>query len=176
MASNFTSACLQCMMQFAVWAAIASFWMAITVILTVLVHPFVGIAFSFIFFFFIPFLNTAMVTGCERLCGRLSLPLHNNSSTQPASVAADAPGPQQPTSEEPTRARYASLLVRRKIQGDDPPITCVICLDDLVVGEEAAGAPNKDCIHEFHPPCISEALMTKTTCPSCAREFFVLDP
>lgn len=64
-----------------------------------------------------------------------------------------------------------SCLVIRKIDVEDPVVTCEICLDDLVTGEEVAGSPNKDCIHEFHLDCIHRALKRRTTCPCCRREY-----
>ena len=175
MVSDYFTPCFQTALFFVVFLILGISWLAMTVILSALIHPFAGIAFAFLFLSFIPFATIAIVNWCERLCERMSLA--NHSQTQ-RTVEEPARGLQQAPSEEalPTRTPcQSSLLVRRTIQNDDPPVTCVICLDDVQVGEEAAGSPNRDCIHEFHPDCISEALMTKTTCPSCAREFFVPD-
>ncbi len=80
-----------------------------------------------------------------------------------------------PRIKDPASPRDLSLLVLRRIQNDDPPVTCAICLDDIKVGEVLAGSPNEACIHEFHLNCISQALMRKSTCPYCARDFFLSD-
>ena len=64
-----------------------------------------------------------------------------------------------------------SLLVLRKVEEGEPIVTCEICLDDLLVGQEVAGSQNKDCIHEFHRDCIKQALNRQTTCPCCRREY-----
>ena len=176
MVSDYFSPCCQCILYHFVLMILVIFWIVITFIIFAFINPFAGLAFIFAFAFFIPFAPImAIVNRCERFCERMSLPLH--SQTQ-RTVEEPARGQQQAPRDEalPTRTPcQSSLLVRRTIQNDDPPVTCLICLDDVQVGEDAAGSPNKDCIHKFHPHCISEALARKTTCPACAREFFVPD-
>ena len=94
------------------------------------------------------------------------------------------PTDQQPTNQQPTNSEAhiqasesttqtidTSLLLLRKVQKDDPIVTCEICLDNVVIGEELAGSPNKNCIHEFHTGCIQQALHLQSTCPCCQREF-----
>ena len=163
MPSDYTLSCFHSMLPFVIMI-IGISWMAIIIILAIFIHPFAGIFFSFLSLFCIPPAHLLFANGCGRFCERTSLPLHSQTQQAPSAVALQL-----------RRMHHSSLLVRRTIQNDDLPVTCVICLDDVQVDEEAAGSPNKDCIHEFHPDCISEALMTKTTCPSCAREFLVPD-
>lgn len=88
-----------------------------------------------------------------------------------------------PQSEEPTQASTGvvvkavvdvSSLVVRTIQADEPTqLTCEICLEDVLEGQELAGSPNPDCIHEFHVHCIYQALQRQTTCPCCRREYLL---
>jgi hypothetical protein len=66
-----------------------------------------------------------------------------------------------------------SSIVLRIVQANDPVVTCEICLDDLVAGEEVAGSANSECIHEFHVNCIRQALNRRTTCPCCRREYLL---
>ncbi|KAK1275100.1 hypothetical protein QJS04_geneDACA010113 [Acorus gramineus] len=43
---------------------------------------------------------------------------------------------------------------------------CVICLEDLRIGDRCRILPN--CRHEFHDPCIVRWLKTRAvTCPIC---------
>lgn len=71
------------------------------------------------------------------------------------------------------RAVDVSSLVLRIVQANDPVVTCEICLDELVAGEEVAGSANSECIHEFHANCIQQALKRRTTCPCCRREYLL---
>ena len=85
---------------------------------------------------------------------------------QPSDIEA-----QVAPSESPVQTVDTSLLILRKVQKDDPIVTCEICLDDVIIGEELAGSTNKDCIHEFHTDCILQALHRQSTCPCCRREY-----
>ncbi len=163
-------------------AGISIFWMVIVVIL-VLIHPLLGLGSLVFFFCMLPFLHCGIEKSYESLCSERSLRIHNQAQQSPA-VGMEQPPvlpplwqlqaihteEAQPT-QTPAPPHLMSLLVLRTVHNEDPPVTCVICLEDVQVGDEAAGSLNKDCMHEFHPPCIAQALIHKTTCPSCARKF-----
>lgn len=85
--------------------------------------------------------------------------------------SGDTDDPVQVQSPLPTPIVDLSALIVREVGVDDIRFTCEICLDEIQVGEEIAGSPNKDCIHEFHYECICPALKRQPTCPCCRREY-----
>lgn len=67
-----------------------------------------------------------------------------------------------------------SSLVVRTMPPEGVAMTCEICLEDVLEGEQVGGSPNAECIHEFHLQCILHALQRRTTCPCCRREYVLL--
>lgn len=48
---------------------------------------------------------------------------------------------------------------------------CDICLREYNVGEEVSWSPNEECTHAFHKACITDWLMTHSSCPCCRRNY-----
>ncbi|KAK3321514.1 hypothetical protein B0T19DRAFT_388246 [Cercophora scortea] len=53
-----------------------------------------------------------------------------------------------------------------KMLGTDANARCVICVDDMVIGEKAAVLP---CNHFFHGECVTPWLKQHNTCPVCRK-------
>jgi len=64
-----------------------------------------------------------------------------------------------------------SSLVVRTMPPKGIAMTCEICLEDVLEGEQMRGSPNAECIHEFHLECILHALQRRTICPCCRRDY-----
>jgi Ring finger domain len=92
-------------------------------------------------------------------------------------LASNSSGPQSSTALREQRSSPAdkaddlSSLILRAVEAAEPPCTCEICLEDIQEGDQVAGSPNPECIHEFHVHCIYQALQRQTTCPCCRREY-----
>ncbi|KAK3684330.1 hypothetical protein B0T22DRAFT_274688 [Podospora appendiculata] len=56
--------------------------------------------------------------------------------------------------------------VDEKMLGADVNARCVICVDDMAVGEKAAVLP---CNHFFHSECVTPWLKQHNTCPVCRK-------
>ena len=84
-------------------------------------------------------------------------------------LASNSGGPQSSTalqrSSPVDKAVDLSTLTLRTFQAEETITTCEICLEDIQEGDQVAGSPNPDCIHEFHVHCIYQALQRQTTCP-----------
>ena len=123
------------------------------------VSPFFAIVFAFLTL-------SIFVVSQEARGRRRFQEIAASTDQQPTDIEAHVPA-----TESAIQTIDTSLLLLRKVQKDDPIVTCEICLDDVVIGEELARSPNKNCIHEFHTNCIQQALHRQSTCPCCRREY-----
>lgn len=64
----------------------------------------------------------------------------------------------------------------RSLTEPSQPTSCDICLAEYEVDEEVSWSPNEDCTHAFHKECITDWLMTHSTCPCCRRNYLTDGP
>jgi len=61
-------------------------------------------------------------------------------------------------------------------RSDYSPLSCPICLEEYVEGEDICCSPNHKCVHVFHLSCMTEWLLRNNNCPICRCDYLEVSP